>query len=75
MPIANYIADFACLEGLLVIELDGGQHQAAMDYDDNRDRRIEALGFRVLRFWNNDVLQQTDAVLETIANALKQPPP
>ncbi len=75
VPIANYIADSACLEALLVIELDGGQHQAAMDYDGNRDRCIEALGFRVLRFWNNDVLQHTDAVLETIANALKQPPP
>jgi very-short-patch-repair endonuclease len=74
-PIAAYIADFVCVEAHLVIELDGGQHQSAIDYDARRDAAIRALGYRVLRFWNNQVLQETDSVLQCIADALKQPPP
>jgi very-short-patch-repair endonuclease len=75
VSLASYIADFACLEAHLVIELDGGQHQSTMDYDERRDEIICALGYRVLRFWNNQVLQETDSVLQCIAKALKQPPP
>jgi very-short-patch-repair endonuclease len=63
------------VEAQLVIELDGGQHQSAIDYDARRDAAIRALGYRVLRFWNNQVLQETDSVLQCIADALKQPPP
>jgi len=75
VPIAGYIADFACIEAKLVVELDGGQHQAQHHYDTHRDEVIRCVGIRVLRFWNNDVLQQTDAVLQVIVAALKQPPP
>jgi len=70
-PICGYIADFACLEAQLVIELDGGQHQERHRYDKTRDRRIEAQGYRVLRFWDNQVFQETEAVLEVILDALK----
>lgn len=69
-PIDRYIVDSACLEPKLVIELDGGQHAAQVPYDDARTRRLEALGFRVLRFWNNDVLANTEGVLTMILAAL-----
>ena len=68
-PIAGFIADFASIEAHLIIELDGGQHAEATGYDAARTRKIEAKGYRVLRFWNNDVLQQTEAVLEVIFEA------
>ena len=70
VPIAGFIADFACLESKLVIELDGGQHQERIGYDEDRNRRMEAEGFRVLRFWNDQVFRQTEAVLEQIVRAL-----
>ena len=67
-PIGNYFADFACVEIGLVIELDGGQHaeRAAMQHDEKRSNDMNLRGFQTLRFWNNDVLNQTDAVLEKI---------
>ena len=67
-PIGLYFADFACLEIGLVIELDGGQHaeDAASSYDIKRESDMTVLGFQTLRFWNNDVLSQTEAVLEKI---------
>ncbi len=67
-PIGPYFADFACLEIGLVIELDGGQHaeNAGVAHDQKRSDIMEALGFQTLRFWNNDVLLQTEAVLEKI---------
>ncbi len=71
VPIGAYIADFACLEAKLIIELDGGQHQEQADYDARRDRKMEAEGFRVLRFWDNQVFQETQAVLEVILQALE----
>ena len=64
------MADFACLEAGLVVELDGGQHQEHRKYDEQRDRQIAALGFRVLRFWDDEALLQTEAVLEEILRAL-----
>jgi len=64
--IGIYIADFVCLEAKLIIELDGGQHNEQIDYDAERSGYLIRLGFKVLRFWNNDVLQNTDAVLEHI---------
>ena len=79
VPICGYIADFACLDAKLVIELDGGQHMDRVSYDEHRDRRIEAEGFRVLRFWDNQVLKETPAVLEVILKVLESgraaPPP
>jgi very-short-patch-repair endonuclease len=70
-PIGPYFADFACLEIGLVIELDGGQHTdgASGVYDQKRSDDMAALGFQTLRFWNNDVLIHTEAVLEKILQA------
>lgn len=70
-PIGPFFADFACLEAKLVVELDGGQHAEATEYDTARTRAMESEGFRVLRFWNNEVLSQTDAVREQILQALQ----
>src|SRR4051812_27790196 len=62
VPIGSYIADFACLEERLIIELDGSQHQQTRSYDERRERELQARGFRVMRFWDNEVFQQTSAV-------------
>ena len=64
-PIGSYFADFACLEIGLVIELDGGQH-VDNAYDIKRESDMASSGFQTLRFWNNDVFTQIDAVLEKI---------
>ncbi|MDH4561423.1 endonuclease domain-containing protein [Pseudomonas sp. BN411] len=69
-PMGHYIVDFICLEQRLVIELDGGQHQEQADRDGERDRWLSEQGYRVLRFWNHEVLRDTDAVLEAIGRAL-----
>ncbi|MGJ7525670.1 endonuclease domain-containing protein [Variovorax sp. GB1P17] len=74
-PIGPYFADFACLEAKLIVELDGGQHVDAALCDENRTRFLEAQGYRVLRFWNNEVLTQTDAVRERILQALQEDNP
>ena len=66
----HYIADFACVEAMLVVELDGGQHQDSA-HDLRRDTELASQGFRVLRFWNNQVLQETEAVLEEILRVLR----
>ncbi|MEI8326145.1 MAG: endonuclease domain-containing protein [Betaproteobacteria bacterium] len=67
-PIGNYFADFACVEIGLVVELDGGQHteSLALDHDKKRNSEMAAEGFQTIRFWDNDVLIHTDAVLEQI---------
>ena len=65
-PIGTYIVDFICLARQLVIELDGGQHAEAITYDEIRTRFLEAKGFRVIRFWNNDLLAEPEAVLQRI---------
>ena len=62
--IGPHIADFACRELRLAIELDGGQHSPAVDGP--RTEVIEAFGYRIIRFWNNDALRNTDGVLEVI---------
>jgi len=67
-PIGPYIADFACRDAHLAIELDGGQHSEAVDAP--RTAVIEAFGYRVIRFWNNDVLENTEGVLEAIRQEL-----
>ncbi len=69
-PIGRYIVDFACIERRLVVELDGGQHGDGPE-DASRTRGIEAFGCRVLRFWNNDVFDQQEAVLSMILDALQ----
>jgi very-short-patch-repair endonuclease len=67
-PIARYFADFACREAMLVIEADGGQHTP--DRDAIRDATITAASYKLLRFWNGDILSDTDSVLEEILRAL-----
>ena len=69
-PIGPYIADFACMETKTIVEVDGGQHSEQVVEDEERTRFLEGEGFRVLRFWNHDVLQQTEAVLRVIEEAL-----
>ena len=73
-PIGNYIVDFVCLESRLIVELDGGQHMEQSDYDAERDNWLRAQGFIVLRFWNNDVLNNVDGVTERIFGTLKRSP-
>ena len=72
-PIGRYIVDFVSLTHRLVIEVDGGQHNPQIDAP--RDAWLTSQGFRVLHFWNHDVLLQTQAVLEAIRLALESPSP
>jgi very-short-patch-repair endonuclease len=65
-PVGHYIVDFACLEGCLIVEVDGGQHADRKGYDRERTAWLEEQGFRVLRFWNTDVLGNIDGVREVI---------
>jgi very-short-patch-repair endonuclease len=74
-PIGRRIADFACPARKLVIELDGGRHAGRNGADDRRSAELSARGYRVIRFWNNEVLENLDGVLETIEGALGAPPP
>ncbi len=65
-----YILDFVCMESKLVIELDGGQHAEQADYDAARTDFLKSQGYRVLRFWNNELLANEQGVLTTIVNEL-----
>ncbi len=69
-PYLDYVLDFVCLERCLIVEVDGGQH-LENERDQARDWRLQDAGFQVLRFWNNQVLQETDAVVEAIWIALQ----
>ena len=69
-PVGRYILDFYCAEKQLGIELDGGQHGETIDYDQQRDRWLQAQGIRILRFWNNQMLAETEAVTEMIFQAV-----
>ncbi|MGF6351136.1 endonuclease domain-containing protein [Variovorax sp. W2I14] len=74
-PIGPYFADFACLEAKLILELDGGQHVEAAAYDESRTHFMQGQGYRVLRFWNNEVLTQTESVRERVLQALQEGSP
>jgi adenine-specific DNA-methyltransferase len=74
-PIRNRIADFACPEKKLVIELDSSQHADEREADDRRTTELSAHGYRVIRFWNNDVVQNLVSVLATIDRELEIAPP
>jgi very-short-patch-repair endonuclease len=73
VPLDYYVADFVCLAERLIIELDGGQH-AESTKDERRDAYLKSQGFRVLRFWNNELFTNEEGVLETILSALLSPP-
>lgn len=72
-PIPPYVADFCCIEKKLIVELDGSQHSP--DTDAARTRFLESRGFHVLRFWDNDALLNTEAVVEAIWNFVAKPNP
>ncbi len=72
-PIGRYIVDFVCLRRRLVVEIDGGQHATRGQAEAARTAWLESQGFRVLRFWNNDVLGNTNGVVEAIRQALREP--
>ena len=72
-PIGQYFVDFVCRERRLIIELDGGQHAESRD-DRHRDRALCTLGYRVIRIWNNDVIEKLDGVLQTLLSELEKQP-
>jgi very-short-patch-repair endonuclease len=74
VPIGPFVADFASIEHRLIVELDGGQH-AESPSDIRRDDFLVAAGWRVLRFWNNDVMKNREGVLERIQKQLPLPQP
>jgi very-short-patch-repair endonuclease len=73
-PIGPFIADFVCQQERLIIEADGGQH-ADNGADARRTAFLESKGYRILRFWNNDILNNVDGVAQVIADALSTPHP
>jgi very-short-patch-repair endonuclease len=72
-PIGRYYVDFVCRDRHLIVELDGGQH-ADHPEDGRRDSDLCALGYRVIRFWNDDVIDNLDGVLETLESELEKWP-
>jgi very-short-patch-repair endonuclease len=71
VPIGNFIADFVCHEAKLIVEADGDQHGNALSYDAARSSFMASQGYRVLRFWNRDIFQHKEMVLEAIWHALE----
>ncbi len=69
VEVGPFIVDFASLSRRLIIELDGGQHDSQREYDERRTALLEADGYRVIRFWNNEVFENLDFVLQTISDA------
>jgi len=74
MPVGHHVVDFACPVRHLIVELDGGQHATQSASDEARSRVLEAAGYRVLRFWNNDVSENLAGVLTAIEAALGPSP-
>ncbi|NQV54727.1 MAG: endonuclease domain-containing protein [Rhodospirillales bacterium] len=70
-PIGSYIADFACHQKKLIVELDGGQHAANQAQDAKKTKWLEGEGYAVLRFWNNDVMDNLEGILERIHEMLE----
>ena len=75
VPLEGYVLDFVCFERRLAVEVDGGQHGdvTALQRDAARTQYLELQGFRVLRFWNNEVLGNIEGVLAVISAALDEP--
>ena len=74
-PIGDFIVDFCCVEKKLVIELDGSQHAWDVEADSKRSRALVAKGYRVLRFWNNELIENMDGVMERIVDRVQNPHP
>jgi very-short-patch-repair endonuclease len=75
VPIGRFVADFACHEARLIIEIDGGKHDPSFAPEIERTEFLESEGYRVLRFWNNEVLVNLEGVHRVIAEALDQATP
>ena len=73
-PIGPFIADFACVECMLIIEIDGSQHDDAEDYDERRTAMLNEFGWRVIRFTSSDVVRQHKAVVDSILRDSRPPP-
>ena len=70
VPIGNYIVDFVCFDKRVIIELDGSGHFEQIEYDEKRNKFFEAQGYKVLRFWNNDLNNNFNGVLDVIYKAV-----
>jgi very-short-patch-repair endonuclease len=75
VPIGVYVVDFVAADRRLVVEIDGGQHVLQEEYDQRRTAWLEAQGYQVIRFWSNEVLTNTEGVIEALSAALKLRPP
>ena len=69
--VGNYIPDFVCVQKKLIIELDGSQHLEQEEYDDERTKYLNSLGYKVIRFWNNEVTNNIDGVILAILHAME----
>ena len=69
--VGNYIPDFVCVQKKLIIELDGSQHLEQQEYDQERTNFLESLGYKVIRFWNNDVTNNIDGVILAVIYAME----
>ena len=72
LPIGRFIVDFACTELRIIVEIDGGQHSEQIIYDLNRTKILQSKGYRVVRYWNNEVLENIEGVLEALTLTLSQ---
>ncbi len=69
--IGNFVPDFVCIEKKLILELDGSQHLEQQEYDEDRTKYLKSEGYRVIRFWNNDVMKNLDGVILAIIHAME----
>ena len=69
-PIGPYVVDFVCFPARLVVEVDGGQHATRVEADAVRTKWLESEGFKIVRFWNNEVFDKADGVVQTILDSL-----
>ena len=69
--VGNYIPDFVCIKKKLILELDGSQHLEQEEYDEERTKYLNSLGYKVIRFWNNDVMKNMDGVILALLHAME----
>src|SRR6266496_3076706 len=70
--VRSYIPDFCCPKAKLILELDGSQHLEQEEYDEDRTKYLETLGYRVIRFWNNEVMKDIESVILAILHAIEE---